>query len=121
MSEATIPRCPSCGAALDLAHLPRDAKCPYCGNPIQTQAPTIGVEDLAAEQTALMNNMFQSALDMQTKQTAVARDMLKSTMPIVMGGTVIAPIVIAVITLVAIACIFGIVWFSISSAFIPFR
>jgi hypothetical protein len=81
----------------------------------------MGLEDLAAEQKALVDGVFQSAMDMQVKQTAVAKDLMKSTMPVIFGGTVVLPIIIAIVTLVMMACIFGIVWLSLGSFLTPFR
>lgn len=72
--------------------------------------------DLAAEQSDLVNNMMESAMDMQTKQSDMAAKVLKTTIPIVVGSTVVLPILIGIITLVSMACIFGIVWFSINSS-----
>jgi DNA-directed RNA polymerase subunit RPC12/RpoP len=117
MPETSAFHCPTCGAPLDISGAQENMRCPYCGNTITVEKPPAEIGDLAMEQTTLVNNMIQSAMDMQEKQSNMAANVIKSTIPVVVGGTVILPIIIAVITFILIACIFGIVWFSISSSF----
>jgi hypothetical protein len=77
----------------------------------------MAVERINVEQSDLVNNMIQSAMDMQTKQSDMAANVIKTTIPVVVGGTIVLPILIGVITLVSMACVFGIMWLSFGSIF----
>jgi hypothetical protein len=121
MSDATILNCPKCGASLDIARHQANAKCSYCGNTLSLPQEPETLQDLQAEQMSLVNNAIQSATELQSKQTAMASGILKSTMPIVVGGTVVLPLVIMAVTFIMIICIFGFVWYTISSSFSIFH
>ncbi len=118
MSTASVFNCPSCGAALDISLRRGNAQCPYCRNtivvPLET---TTTLQDLQSEQMELVNGAIQSAMEMQNRQAAVASSVLKSTMPVVVGSTIVLPLVILAVTLIMMVCIFGFVWYSIGSMF----
>jgi DNA-directed RNA polymerase subunit RPC12/RpoP len=118
--EATVFNCPTCGASLDASFKRGNAKCPYCGNTI-TVSQSITVEDLAAEQAELINNSMQSAMELSSKQTAAAAGILKTTVPVIFGGTVIVPLLITAVTFIFIICIFGFVFLSFAPVFSMFR
>ncbi len=120
MSEASVFNCPSCGAALDISLQRGNAQCPYCRNTIVVPHETT-LQDLQSEQMEVVNNAIQSAMEMQNRQAAVASSVLKSTMPVVVGGTIVVPLVITAVTFILIICIFGFVWYSFGSMFSLFR
>jgi|WetSurMetagenome_2_1015567.scaffolds.fasta_scaffold184972_2 DNA-directed RNA polymerase subunit RPC12/RpoP len=109
MTDPKAFTCPTCGASLDVAGKYGNVPCPYCGNNITIEKPPIGLDDLAAEQNALVSNMMQSAMDMQSRQAAVASNVIKTTMPVVVGSTIVLPIVIGAIILFTTVCIIGMV------------
>ena len=118
MSDATVFKCPSCGASLDGTH--RQAQCPYCGNTIVLPREPESLQDLQTEQMQVVNSAIQSAMEMESQQAAMASGILKSTMPVVVGGTVILPLIITAITFIFIICIFGFVFLSFGSMFTSF-
>ncbi|MDR3575637.1 MAG: hypothetical protein P4L50_17395 [Anaerolineaceae bacterium] len=117
MPESSVIHCPTCGAPLDNSANQATLRCPYCGSSISVEQAPAGIGDLAREQSDMVNNVMQSAMDMQTKQADMAANVIKSTIPVVVGGTVVLPILIGIITLVSIACVFGIMWLSFGSIF----
>ncbi len=120
MAEATVFNCPSCGAALDSSFQRGNVQCPYCRNTIVVPHETT-LQDLQSEQMEVVNSAIQSAMEMQSKQAAMASGILKSTMPVVVGGTIVVPLVITAVTFILIICIFGFVWYSFGSMFSMFR
>ncbi len=120
MSDASVFNCPSCGAALDTLYTQKNTQCPYCRNTIVVPHTTT-LQDLQAEQMQIVNSTIQSAMDMQSRQAVVTSGILKSTMPIVFGGTVVVPLVITAVTFIMIICIFAFVWYSFSTMFPIFR
>ncbi len=116
-SETSVFHCPTCGAPLDNSANQARLQCPYCGSSITIEQAPAGIGDLAREQSDMINNVIQSAMDMQTKQADMAANVLKTTIPVVVGGTVVLPILIGIIPLVSIACIFGVMWLSFGSIF----
>ena len=118
MPEVNVFNCPSCGAALDISLKRGNAQCPYCRNTIVVpHDTTTTLQDLQSEQMELVNGAIQSAMEMQSQQAAVASGILKSTMPVVVGGTIVLPLVIMAVTFIMIICIFGFVWYSLGSVF----
>ena len=121
MSTASVFNCPSCGAALGISLKRGNAQCPYCRNTIVVpQLPTT-MQDLQSEQMEVVNSAIQSAMEMQSKQAVMASGILKSTMPVVVGGTIVVPLIITAVTFILIICIFGFVWYSFGSMFSLFR
>ena len=120
MSEVTVFNCPTCGASLDEMFRRGNAKCPYCGNTIiVSQEQSLG--DLATAQTELINSTMQSAMELQSKETAAASGIFKTVIPVVFGGTVVVPLLITAVTFLFIICIFGVVFLSFVPLFSIFR
>ncbi len=120
MTEASVVKCPSCGAALDMSLKRGNTQCPYCGNSIVVPHTTT-LQDLQSEQMEVVNSAIQSAMDMQSKQAVMTSGILKSTMPVVVGGTIVVPLVITAATFILIICIFGFIWYSFGSMFSMFK
>lgn len=118
MSDATVFKCPSCGASLDSSQ--KQARCPYCGNTIVLPQEPETLQDLQREQMTLVNSAIQSAMNMESQQMNVATGVAKSTIGMVVGGTVILPLIITAITFIFIICIFGFVFLSFGSMFTSF-
>ena len=121
MSEPTVFTCPSCGASLDISLKQANAKCHYCGNTILVPREPANAQDLQSEQMAIVNNAIQSAMDLESKQMSVATGVAKWSVGLVVGGTIIVPLILTALTFVLIICIFGFVWYSFGSMFSFFR
>lgn len=120
MAEPTVFNCPSCGAALDSSLKRGNTQCPYCRNTIVVPHETT-LQDLQSEQMEVVNSTIQSSMEMQSKQAAMASGILKSTMPVIVGGTIVLPLIITAATFIMIICIFGFVWYSFGSMFSIFK